>query len=46
MEKKFNTPSGKPPMHFIQCKSKSDARERARDAGLGKKRQLCYSNIT
>jgi hypothetical protein len=45
MSKNYNTPSGKPPMDFIQCKSKADARDRAREAGLGKKRQFYYSNI-
>ena len=32
----YNTPSGKPPMDFIQCKSKADARNRAQEAGRGK----------
>jgi hypothetical protein len=33
----YNTPSGRPPMDFIQCKSKGDAKNRAQEAGRGSK---------
>ena len=32
-QKSFNTPSGKPPIHHVECTSKKEAYEAARQAG-------------